>query len=58
MPKVREGIRIVERDGSHRQFRYPDKLGKVTIPVKPGDDVSNGMWINIQKQAGLRRTAQ
>ena len=40
MPRVRDAIRIVERDGwyhvrtrgSHRQFRHPEKPGKVTIP--------------------------
>lgn len=47
MPKVREAIRIVERDGwyhvrtrgSHRQFRHPEKPGKVTILGKPSDEV-------------------
>ena len=62
MPKVREAIRIVERDGwyhvrtrgSHRQFRHPEKSGKVTIPGKPGDEVPKGTWLSIQRQAGLR----
>ena len=66
MPKVREVIRIVERDGryhvrtrgSHRQFRHPEKPGKVTIPGKPGDEVSKSTWLNIQRQAGLRRNTR
>lgn len=66
MPKVRDAIRIVERDGwyhvrtrgSHRQFRHPEKPGKVTIPGKPGDEVPKGTWLNIQRQAGLRRNTR
>lgn len=66
MPKVREAIRIVERDGwyhvrtrgSHRQFRHPEKPGKVTIPGKSGDEVPKGTWLSIQKQAGLRRNTR
>ena len=62
MPKVREAIRIVERDGwyyvntrgSHRHFRHPEKPGKVTIPGKLRDEVPKGTWLNIQRQAGLR----
>ena len=62
MPKkVREAIRIVERDGwvldrtrgSHRQYRHPQKPGTVTIAGRPGKDVATGTWNNILKQAGL-----
>ena len=46
MPKVREAMQLIERDGwrlvrtrgSHRQYRHPAKAGRVTIPGKPGDD--------------------
>ena len=63
MPKVREAIRLVERDGwyhvrtrgSHRQFHHPVKLGKVTIPGRPGKDVGPKLWASIMKQAGLGR---
>ena len=66
MPKVREAIRIVERDGwyhvgtrgSHRHFRHPEKPGKVTIPGNLGDEVPRGTWLNIQRQAGLRGSAR
>ena len=62
MPKVRDAIRLVERDGwtlvrtrgSHRQYHHPDKPGTVTIPGHPGSDVPRGLWHNIMKQAGLR----
>ena len=61
MPKVREAIRIVGRDGwrlenmqgSHRQFKHPVKLRKVTIPGHPREDLKPAAWHNIKKQAGL-----
>ncbi len=63
MPKVREAIRLVERDGwyhvrtrgSHRQFCHSVKPGKVTIPGRPGEDVGPKLWASIMKQAGLGR---
>ena len=66
MPTVRDAIRLVERDGwvrertrgSHRQFRHPGKPGKVTIPGTLGDEVPRGMWLNILRQAGLRRSSR
>jgi predicted RNA binding protein YcfA (HicA-like mRNA interferase family) len=62
MPKVRDAIRIVERDGwvldrivgSHRQYRHPEKSGTVTIPGNAGKDLPPGTWQSIMKQAGLR----
>lgn len=62
MPKVRDAIKIVERDGwylvttrgSHRQFKHLIKSGKVTIPGKPSEDLPTGTWKNILRQAGLR----
>ena len=62
MPKVRDAIRLVERDGwrmvrtrgSHRQFKHPVKPGRVTIPGKPGDDLPDGTWDSIMKQSGLK----
>lgn len=61
-PKVRDAIRMVERDGwrhvrtkgSHRQYRHPEKPGTVTIAGKLSKDLNPDMWIGIQKQAGLR----
>ena len=66
MPKVRDAIRMVERDGwyhvrtrgSHRQFRHDEKPGKVTIPGNSGDDLPRGTWLNILRQAGLRGSAR
>jgi predicted RNA binding protein YcfA (HicA-like mRNA interferase family) len=63
MPKVRDAIRLVERDGwyhvrtrgSHRHFHHPEKPGTVTIAGHPREDLPSGTWIGIQEQAGLRR---
>jgi predicted RNA binding protein YcfA (HicA-like mRNA interferase family) len=62
MPKVREAIRLVERDGwylvrtrgSHRQFHHPVKRGTVSIPGHPGETLPKGTWVGIMRQAGLR----
>jgi predicted RNA binding protein YcfA (HicA-like mRNA interferase family) len=61
--KVREIIRSIEIDGwymiaqagSHRQFRHPTKLGRVTIAGNLGDDVPPGTLGNILRQAGLKK---
>jgi predicted RNA binding protein YcfA (HicA-like mRNA interferase family) len=60
--KVREAIRMIEGDGwylvatrgSHRQFKHPIKLGRVTIAGKPSDDLAPGTRNSIMKQAGLK----
>ncbi|MXX77232.1 MAG: type II toxin-antitoxin system HicA family toxin [Holophagales bacterium] len=62
MPKVRDAIRTIRRDGwhlvatkgSHRQYRHPAKPGKVTVPGKLNDDVPPGTWNSILRQAGLK----
>ena len=62
MPKVRDAIRLVERDGwrhvnirgSHRHFSRPVKPGKVTIPGHPRDDLPTGTWLSILRQAEIR----
>ena len=62
MPKVRDAIRTVERDGwvhvgtrgSHRQFKHPTKPGRVTIAGHPRDDLKLDTWFSILRQAGLR----
>lgn len=63
MPKVREAIKAVERDGrllvritgSHRHFKHPEKPGTVTIPGHPGEDLHPKTSQTILSQAGLRR---
>jgi predicted RNA binding protein YcfA (HicA-like mRNA interferase family) len=61
--KVREAIRLIERDGwyevkskgSHRQFKHPSKPGRVTIAGKAGDDLAPKTFDSILRQAGLKR---
>lgn len=62
MMKIREVINLLESDGwylvttegSHRQFKHPIKLGKVTVSGKMGDDVKKGTLGSILRQAGLK----
>lgn len=44
----------VSQKGSHRQFRHPTKRGKVTVPGKPSDDLTEGTYRSILRQAGLK----
>ena len=56
--KVREMIREVEADGwiyigtegSHRQYKHPERGGKVTIAGRPGDDLPPATVNSIRKQ--------
>lgn len=62
-PRVREAIRIVEQDGwyhvatkgSHRQFKHPEKPGRVTIAGNLGKELDIERWYSILRQAGLDR---
>ena len=61
--KVREVIRLLEQDGwrlvvtegSHRQFKHPEKLGRVTVSGQLGDDIPKGTLASVMRQAGLKR---
>jgi len=61
--KVREVIRLIEDDGwylvaikgSHRQFKHPTKLGRVTIAGHPNDDLAPGTLNSVLKQAQLTK---
>lgn len=48
-----DGWYLVKQVGSHRQYRHPEKPGKVTIPFHPGDIHPNTVR-SILKQAGLK----
>jgi len=50
----RDGWRLVEQRGSHRQYKHPSKPGRVTIAGHPSVDMAKGTYNNIQKQAGLK----
>ncbi|MDE0552728.1 MAG: type II toxin-antitoxin system HicA family toxin, partial [Candidatus Poribacteria bacterium] len=57
MPKVKDAIRLVQRDGwrlartrgSHRQYHHPEKPGTVTIAGKMSKDLAPGTWNSILK---------
>ncbi len=61
--KVGEIIKLIEADGwylvavrgSHRQFKHPTKLGRVTVPGKPSRELYLELERSILKQAGLSR---
>lgn len=63
MPKVRDAIRLIQLDGwyligtrgSHRQYKHPEKSGRVTIPGAANSDLAPGTWLSILKQAGIDR---
>jgi predicted RNA binding protein YcfA (HicA-like mRNA interferase family) len=48
------GWRQVAMRGSHRQFKHPDRPGRVTVAGKPSDDIAPGTLNSILKQAGLK----
>jgi predicted RNA binding protein YcfA (HicA-like mRNA interferase family) len=62
--RVREVIKMIEDDGwrevrqrgSHRQYKHPNKPGRVTVPGNLGDEVKPGTLASVLRQAGLRRT--
>ena len=37
-----DGWVLVATRGSHRQFKHPDKSGRVTVAGKPSDDFGAG----------------
>jgi predicted RNA binding protein YcfA (HicA-like mRNA interferase family) len=49
-----DGWVLVRTRGSHRQYKHPARLGLVTIPEKPGDDLAPGTPNSVLKQAGLK----
>jgi len=51
-----EGWTLAGIRGSHRQFRHPQKAGRVTVAGKLSDDLAPGTLNSILKQAGLKET--
>ncbi len=59
---VREIITILEKDGwyyvrtrgSHHQYKHSTKIGRVTVPGNPNDDLAPGTLNSILKQAKLK----
>ncbi|MDO9536120.1 MAG: type II toxin-antitoxin system HicA family toxin [Bacillota bacterium] len=60
--KIREIIKLIEKDGwylvrqkgSHKQYKHPEKWGRVTIAGNQNDDLATGTLNSILKQAGLK----
>jgi predicted RNA binding protein YcfA (HicA-like mRNA interferase family) len=44
--------------GSHRQYKHPTKVGRVTVAGNPGKDLPVGTERSILKQAQLERRQQ
>ena len=61
--KVRDVIKLIEVDGwyqvktvgSHRQYKHPEKPGRVTVAGHPNDDVHPKTLLSILKQAQLKK---
>jgi len=51
---IQDGWYQVGQKGSHRQFKHPEKPGKVTIAGHPSEEMATGTYHNILKQAGLQ----
>jgi predicted RNA binding protein YcfA (HicA-like mRNA interferase family) len=57
----REVIKLLKADGwyevnqvgSHKQFKHPTKLGRVTV-VHPDRDIPKGTLRSIERQSGLK----
>jgi predicted RNA binding protein YcfA (HicA-like mRNA interferase family) len=60
--KVRELLALIQHDGwylvttkgSHRQFKHPQKPGRVTVAGHASKDIPPGTLNSILKQAGLK----
>jgi predicted RNA binding protein YcfA (HicA-like mRNA interferase family) len=61
--KFKELIKIIEADGwyalkrtgsSHRQYKHPNKKGRVTIAGELSDDAAPKTRDSILRQAGLK----
>jgi len=50
----KDGWQLVATRGSHRQFKHPEKPGRVTVAGKPSDDLAPETLNSILKQAGLK----
>jgi predicted RNA binding protein YcfA (HicA-like mRNA interferase family) len=50
-----EGWYLIATRGSHRQYKHPEKPGRVTVAGKPSDDIAPGTLNSILKQSGLKK---
>jgi len=49
-----DGWYLVATRGSHRQFKHPVKMGRVTVAGKASDELAPGTLNSILKQAKLK----
>lgn len=49
-----DGWYLLTTKGSHRQFKHPSKLGRVTVAGHLGNDLAPGTLKSILKQSGLK----
>jgi predicted RNA binding protein YcfA (HicA-like mRNA interferase family) len=60
--KVKDVIKLLQKrgweqvrmKGSHRQFKHPVKIGRVTVSGKLSDSLAPGTLSSINKQAGWK----
>ncbi len=50
-----DGWYLVVTKGSHRQYKHPEKPGRITIAGHPGGDLAPGTLHSIYKQAQMER---
>jgi len=48
-----DGWEEVSQKGSHKQFKHPFKIGRVTVP-HPKRDFAVGTLRSIEKQSGIK----
>jgi predicted RNA binding protein YcfA (HicA-like mRNA interferase family) len=44
-----------EYEGHRRQYKHPNKPGRVTLPGHPNDNLPPGTLNSLLKQAGLKQ---
>ena len=49
-----EGWALVTTKGSHRQFKHPQRPGRVTISGHLGDEMPKGTLASVKRQAGWK----
>lgn len=49
-----DGWYLAYQKGSHRQFKHPTKVGKVTVNGKLSDDRTGDLLRNMEEQSGLK----
>ena len=49
-----DGWYLAQTEGSHRQFRHPNKRGKVTVAGHLSREVPTGTLLSIFKQAQMK----